>query len=141
MLGPVHSFGYNMGLYHGLVPSSKDIRAITVFGDVMNWHKLRMLGPVHSFGYNMGLYHGLVPSSKDIRAITVFGYVMNWHKLRMLGPVHSFGYNIWDYTMAWYTALKDNIQSPGTQLKRCQSYFNVSLCHRLASTAHACTGL
>ena len=23
--GPVHSFGYNMGLYHGLVPSSKDI--------------------------------------------------------------------------------------------------------------------
>ena len=24
MSGPVHSFGYNMGLYHGLVPSSQD---------------------------------------------------------------------------------------------------------------------
>ena len=24
MPGPVHSFGYNMGLYHGLVPSSQD---------------------------------------------------------------------------------------------------------------------
>ena len=26
MPGPVHSFGYNMGLYHGLVPSSQNIR-------------------------------------------------------------------------------------------------------------------
>ena len=24
MPGPVHSFGYNMGLYHGLVPSSRN---------------------------------------------------------------------------------------------------------------------
>ena len=24
MPGPVHSFGYNMGLYHGLVPSAQD---------------------------------------------------------------------------------------------------------------------
>ena len=31
-----------MGLYHGLVPSSKD-RAITVFGYVMSWPQLRML--------------------------------------------------------------------------------------------------
>ena len=95
-----------MGLYHGLVPSSKDIRAITVFGYVMNWHKLRMLGPVHSFGYNMGLYHGLVPSlkkitynrlvpsSKDVRAISMFHYVTGWPQLRMHVPVHSFGYNM-----------------------------------------------
>ena len=26
MPGPVHSFGYNMELYHGLVPSSQDYK-------------------------------------------------------------------------------------------------------------------
>ena len=76
MLGPVHSFGYNMGLYHGLVPSTKkimyndlvprsqNVRAIAMFHHVTGWPQLRMPGPVHSFGYNMRLYHGLVPSSK-----------------------------------------------------------------------------
>ena len=104
-----------MELYHGLVPSSKDIRAkpITVFLFVMSWPQLRMLGPVHSFGYNMGLYHGLVPrskkiiyndlvpSSKDVSVIAMFHYVTGWPQQHMPGPVHSFA---WDYTMAWYPA-------------------------------------
>ena len=42
-------FGYNMELYHGLVPSSKKI-----------------------------IYNGLVPSSKDVRAIAMFHYVTGW---------------------------------------------------------------
>ena len=55
-----------MGLFHGLVPSSKDIRTIIVLRYVMSWPQLHMLGPVHSFGYNMGLFHGLVPISETI---------------------------------------------------------------------------
>ena len=64
-----------MGLYHDLVPSSKDniqwpgthlnnIRAIAMFHMFTSRPQLRMPGPVHSFGYNMELYHGLVPSSQ-----------------------------------------------------------------------------
>ena len=65
MLGSVHSYGYNIVLYHGLVPSSKKI-----------------------------IYNGLVPSSKDVRAIVMFHYVTGWPQLHMPGLVHSFGYNI-----------------------------------------------
>ena len=46
----------------------------------------------------------------------------------------------WDYTMAWYPAQKINIQWPGTQLKRHQSYGSVSLCYEFASATHAGTG-
>ena len=119
-----------MGLYHGLVPSSKDIRAITVFGYVfgyvMSWPQLRILGPVHSFGYNMGLYHGLVPSSKkimyndlvpsskDVRATAMFHYVTGLPQLRMPGPVHSFGYN-----MGLYHGLVPSSQDNKEYTARC----------------------
>ena len=95
-----------MELYHGLVPSSKDVRAIAMFHYVTGWPQLCIPGPVHSFGYNMGLYHGLVPSSKrlyiiglvpsseDVRAIAMFYYDTGWPQLRMPKPVHSFGYNM-----------------------------------------------
>ena len=51
-------------IYNGLVPSSKDVRAIAMLHYVIGWPQLCMPGPVHSFGYNMGLYHDLVPSSQ-----------------------------------------------------------------------------
>ena len=97
-----------MGLYHGLVPSSKDIiiqptiyRVIAYFSLYYELASDRSKVLDITWDYTMAwfpaqkiIYNGLVPISIDIRAIAMFHMFTNWPQLRMPGPVHSFGYNM-----------------------------------------------